>query len=371
MWQNAYQLIVPVSFLLGLAGGYVMHRSDFCIAGMFRDLFLFRNTFMLKMLALLVVVSMVGFEAARLAGLIAHHPFPLLGPPSLVNLLGGMLFGLGMVLAGGCVVGTLYKMGAGSMLALTAFVGLVIGSTLYAEFHPLWAALGKAGAVFPDGVTLPEMLSLRPQFLVFAAAAGAAVLFYYWFRRGGWRRESPVEGFIQPRNAALMLALIGLTSYILVGMPLGITTAYAKMGAFVEQWFFPQRVAALAYFQAEGLNYLPPFAESRVQGGAGPSLDAIAAVQFPLIIGIVLGGALSAVLVREFRIYLRLPWKQYASAFAGGLVMGLAARMAPACNVWHLLGGLPILAVQSLLFLIGLFPGAWLGSRLLARLVLR
>jgi uncharacterized membrane protein YfcA len=45
--------------------------------------------------------------------------------------------------------------------------------------------------------------------------------------------------------------------------------------------------------------------------------------------------------------------------------------MAPACNLWHLWGGLPILALQSLLFLAGMVPGAWIGSRLLTRLVVR
>jgi hypothetical protein len=41
--------------------------------------------------------------------------------------------------------------------------------------------------------------------------------------------------------------------------------------------------------------------------------------------------------------------------------------MASGCNVWHLLGGLPIMAIQSMLFLAGLIPGAWLGARLLER----
>ena len=63
--------------------------------------------------------------------------------------------------------------------------------------------------------------------------------------------------------------------------------------------------------------------------------------------------------------------RQYLSALAGGLIMGLAARMAPACNVWHLMGGLPVLAGESLLFAAGLLPGAWLGTRLLVGVVLR
>ena len=58
------------------------------------------------------------------------------------------------------------------------------------------------------------------------------------------------------------------------------------------------------------------------------------------------------------------------SAGSGKTILALAARMVPSCNVWHLMGGLPILAVQSILFLIGLIPGAWLGSLILSRVIL-
>jgi len=55
--------------------------------------------------------------------------------------------------------------------------------------------------------------------------------------------------------------------------------------------------------------------------------------------------------------------------FAGGVIMALGSRMTPGCNIWHLLGGLPLFTMQSLLFLVGLLPGAWLGAILLRRLV--
>ena len=89
-----------------------------------------------------------------------------------------------------------------------------------------------------------------------------------------------------------------------------------------------------------------------------------------MIAGIILGGTLSATLLGEFTIYHQLPWRQYLSAAIGGVLMGLASRMAPACNVWHLLGGLPILAFTSLLFLAGMLPGAWIGGRILTKWVL-
>ena len=51
-----------------------------------------------------------------------------------------------MVLAGGCVVGTLYKMGSGSVASAVAFVGLLAGSALYGEWHPAVERPGQDNA---------------------------------------------------------------------------------------------------------------------------------------------------------------------------------------------------------------------------------
>lgn len=61
-------LIVPASAAIGLTAGYVMHRADFCVTAAFRDMFLLRDFFLMRQMALLVVVSMALFEAGRLAG---------------------------------------------------------------------------------------------------------------------------------------------------------------------------------------------------------------------------------------------------------------------------------------------------------------
>lgn len=370
MDNSAFPLIISLSLLFGLATGFIMHRSDFCMAGMFRDLFLFRQNFMLRILALAVIASMALFEAARQTGLLLY-PFPLFGSSSLANLAGGVIFGVGMVLAGGCVVGTLYKMGAGSLLSAIAFAGLIAGSTVYAEIHPWWGEFARATTIFKGKVTIPQIMGIDPAAVIVAVMAGALFLFHGWFREGKWERSSRADGYLQPWKAALLLALIGLCSALTIGMPLGITTAYAKMGAYLENAFLPAHTAGLAYFQAIPLDYISPVGNTHLVGGPGWRFDAIAAVQFPLVSGIVAGGTLSALLLGEFKIYFRIPARHCLSAFAGGIIMGMASRMAPACNIWHLLGGLPILAGQSVLFLSGLFAGAWLGSRILVKWVVR
>jgi uncharacterized membrane protein YedE/YeeE len=367
---TGYLYFMIVSLLLGLATGFTLHRSGFCMAGAFRDLFLFRQWFMLRILILAIIASMVLFELARIAGALLY-PFPLFGAPSLANIIGGFIFGTGMVLAGGCVVGTLCRMGGGSLLGATAFMGIITGSTLYAEFHPAWQALVRKFPALSGNITLPQAFGISPTLATTMVVVPAAFCIHNWFRNGKMQRFSPADGYIQPWLAAVLLAMIGLLSGILVGMPLGITTAYTKIGAYLETYFCPEHLAGLTYFKAIPLDYHHPLSNNFLSGGPGPRFDAMASIQFPLVAGIAIGSMLSAALVKELRLYVRAPGRQFASALAGGILMGLASRMAPACNIWHFLGGLPILAGQSILFLLGLLPGAWLGSRIMTRIVIK
>lgn len=363
-------LIVGTSLTGGVIAGFFMHRSDFCVTAMFRDVFLFRDFSGLRVLVLLMVVSAALFHGAFAVGAISHYPFPLLGAMSLTNILGGVVFGIGMVLAGGCVVGTLYRLGAGSAPSMVAFAGLLVGSTAYAEVHPWWASVTKSLAIFGPEKTVGQAFGVPPGVLPILLAAIGAVFLWRWTARYGWTRPAGADGYVQPWVTALIIAGIGLASYIAIGMPLGITTSYAKLGATVALWFQPEHVASLTYFQGVPLNYVPPFASEALRGGAGPALDGIAAIQYPLVGGIVLGAMASAILLREWRVHFQVPARQYASVLVGGLLLGLASRMVPGCNVWHLWGGIPILAGQSVLYLVGLVPGVWIGNQIFKRFVL-
>jgi hypothetical protein len=262
-------------------------------------------------------------------------------------------------------------MGSGSVVSIVAFAGMLGGSGLYAEFHPWWGAFAKNTTLTDGAITVPQLVGLPSWGLTIPLGILAGVWLWRRYRAGELTRGHLLPGSMQPLHAALLLALLGFVSYLFVGMPLGITTSYAKLGSAVEAIFAPEHVASLAYFNAMPLNYTPPFTQSAITGGAGPQLDAVAAIQYPLIVGITLGATLSAILLRELRFHFRVPVEQYLSALLGGLVLGFAARMVPGCNIWHLWGGVPILAMQSLLFLLGILPGAWVGSKLLTRFVIK
>ncbi len=268
-------------------------------------------------------------------------------------------------MAGGCVFGTLYKMGAGSVISLAAFLGLLLGSGFYTFLDPWWSELARATGLSTDRITVPQALDLNPALLVLLISIPAFMFFIRWHRQGLWRRSATIGGYLQPWKAAVLLAAIGLTSYLLIGMPMGVTTTFAKLFAFVASGIVPEWVAEQAFFQKVSLDVVHPVSEVLLHGGPGPKMDTLFAIQFPLLVGVVLGSACSALSLGEFALRLRVPVNQLSAALAGGVLMGLAARMAPSCNVWHLMGGLPIFAMQSILFLVGVLPGAWLGSRVI------
>jgi uncharacterized membrane protein YedE/YeeE len=362
-------MVLATSLAVGLAAGFCMHRSDFCLAGAFRDLFLFRDARRLRALVLLVTASAVLFELARVAGLLPYYPFPWFAPPAATNLVGGCLFGIGMVLAGGCVVGVLYKAGGGSLPAGLAILGLLAGSAVYAEIHPYWNRLAQATAWPDPAVTLPQLSGVSPGWWVTMAALCGGWFCWQWQRRGLWRTPGQhAEGYVPLWVTALVLAGLGLLSVAGTGMPMGVTTSYAKAAAFFEQLVVPGHVAQVSYFTVQPIRYVLPYGGPQLSGGGGPVLDVVSLIQFPLIAGIVLGAATSALMLGEFHPRWRLSLLQAIMVFAGGVIMALGSRMTPGCNVWHLLGGLPLLTLQSLLFLAGMVPGAWLGGRLLLRL---
>lgn len=175
----------------------------------------------------------------------------------MTNLLGGVLFGIGMVLAGGCVVGTLYKLGSGSLPAVGSFIGLIVGSTLYAEFHPFWKQLSLSTRL-SSSANIPQLLGIQPTTVFIVVLAILSCGLFRWQTKDKLIRPSVVKGYLQPRTAAILLAIIGVISFTFTGMPLGITTSYAKIGAYFEQLIIPDHFATLGYFKARGFEYFSP-----------------------------------------------------------------------------------------------------------------
>lgn len=146
--------------LFGASFGIIIQRSRICFAAAFREILITRDGTVMKMVLASIAVGAVGFAILKGQG---HLPMHMVWPAGWHNIVGGFIFGIGMVIAGGCGVGILVRSGEGYMRSWLAVLGgmMTAGAWvniygykvgegwLYGEriFLPEYAGLGWGGAI--------------------------------------------------------------------------------------------------------------------------------------------------------------------------------------------------------------------------------
>ena len=180
-------LIVGVGFGFALnKGGLTKYRR---IAGAFR----FTDMTVLKFMLTGIVTAMIGLYALRGAGLITRFPVV---PATFIagNVIGGLIFGVGMSLAGYCPGTCFAGAGEGKLdYLLPGVLGLMAGAALYGLSYPfigqpleLWAYRTNLGSI-----TLPDWLGLDPYLVV--ALFTLVVLFLFYLIGRGLKRTDQLD----------------------------------------------------------------------------------------------------------------------------------------------------------------------------------
>lgn len=148
-------------WVFGLLVGFVLHRSQFCFAASLRDCLLFHDYSMMQALVTLLLMVSLGFSVLEFTGLLSDFPYYWQSGP--VTVVGGFLFGLGMVLAGACACTSLVRLGEGFLLYLLVGAGLAGGTLLGIYTYPLWLRLGGLASLkpLPAAVGWPAALALQ------------------------------------------------------------------------------------------------------------------------------------------------------------------------------------------------------------------
>jgi hypothetical protein len=162
-----------LALIFGIAFGIVLQKTGFCMTTAFAEAFAAKDYRSLKAWLLIILISMIGFYLAWQVGVVEKvWRVPLRGS-GMFNLVGTFLFGIGMVLAGGCAVGTLHKIGEGQVASILALIGIFLGAYLYLAF----GAPALSDYYTHQKITLPEMLGINPWILVaIALAIGFGIL---------------------------------------------------------------------------------------------------------------------------------------------------------------------------------------------------
>ena len=137
------------ALLTGLVFGYVIQRGGFCLTRAISNAVLTGDTTILRAYVLALLVAMVGVQVLEVTGAVEIPIRPL---HWVANILGGALFGLGMIISGGCSGSTWYRLGEGAIGAGVILLGFAIGATIVGVgvLAPVRSALQRA-AITWDG----------------------------------------------------------------------------------------------------------------------------------------------------------------------------------------------------------------------------
>ncbi len=135
--------IYSISLILGTVIGFVLRSSRFCFVSAFRDPFLIGSTKILRAIILALIVSTIGFAIIQFNYIesngINYNNIPgAIGSVGLHIAIGAFIFGIGMVIAGGCASGVLMRIGEGHTIHLVVLLGFIIGTLLGAKDYPFW-----------------------------------------------------------------------------------------------------------------------------------------------------------------------------------------------------------------------------------------
>ena len=164
------QKLLGLGALFGLAFGVLIERGQICFTAAFRDLFLVGRSLMAKA----IIIGMAGSSILTLIVISVYDLTPVTQIAALSTLLGGVLFGLGIVMASGCETGMMYRLMEGQLLFLPVFAGNIIGATFLAY---AWDHLSLYDALVKHGDKINLLDTLGPVGAILSTLTMLAVLY--------------------------------------------------------------------------------------------------------------------------------------------------------------------------------------------------
>ena len=322
-------LTVISGLAVGFALGFTLQRGSFCMNTAFRSIAYEKDHSVLRAYVLALLINMVVVQLLDYFAIITITRAPFFWPALIV---GGFVFGLGMVFAGGCTSGTYYRCGEGMLGSLGALVGFAFAASLF-SVGPLsrLTALLRAPIIdrYGEELTLYNLFSSAPvaQWIVTALLVAIGVI---------WLARAPKTRFQIGWSWQLTGSIIG-----------GLAVAAWLFSAFSNRDFglsFTQPTVSLARWLVAGDS-----------GGLNWGTWMIIMVPF--------GAFTAARLSGDFS--LRLPDPRRAlEQIGGGLLMGAGAGIAGGCNIGHGITGISTLSLSSVVATLFTIGGVWAGTKL-------
>jgi hypothetical protein len=349
--------VLWAAFGLSVTFGAIAQRTHFCTMGAVADIVNIGDWSRMRMWALAIGVAMLGFNAMVAAGWVDAGKSIYAAPRLtwLSAIVGGAMFGFGMVLASGCGSKTLVRLGAGNLKSLVVLV--VLGVAAFATIKGITgvvrvATVDRVAIELAGGQDLPALaarafgLAKAQAALALGALLGGGLVAWALARREGRSGNVLLGGAGIGAVVAAMWWVSGRLGY-LAEDPNTLQEAFlATNSQRMESLSF---VAPIAY----SLDWLLFFSDK----------SKVLTVGIVSTAGVVIGSALWSLVSRSFR------WEGFANAedtanhLVGATLMGVGGVAALGCTVGQGLSGVSTLAIGSFIALASIIGGAVLALR--------
>ena len=120
-----------IGFLFGIGFGFFVQRAGLCFAHGLGEIFMGKGKRIVRYFLLIFAITGTGFLlSGALSPSLGLKPVGEIRGYGFYNIVSGMIFGAGIALNGGCILGTLRQMGEGNLTFLVVFVSFIPGMAL-------------------------------------------------------------------------------------------------------------------------------------------------------------------------------------------------------------------------------------------------
>jgi len=175
-----YSIVWTIGILIGIT----MQRSRFCFAASFRDPIMVGTTSLFRAVIIGLFISTIGFAIFQYISIGNIQNYSLENVPGQIypvgfhTILGAILFGIGMVVAGGCASGTLIRIGEGYMMQVVVLIGFIIGTTLGGNHFEFWDNLLISSSKI---IYIPQYIGFIPALIIQLVVLSMLYILAIWY----------------------------------------------------------------------------------------------------------------------------------------------------------------------------------------------
>lgn len=370
-FAEAQSTLLWVGFITAFVMGALVNKTNFCTMGAVSDFVNMGDHGRLRAWLFAMAVAMIGVAVLEYLGALdLSSTFPGYRQSNLVwleNMLGGVLFGIGMTLASGCGNKCLVRIGGGNIKSIVVFAIIAViayfmvapfpGSdkTLYSVLFYGWTnplSIELAGAqdlgALLGGEDNPSGMRLVTGLIV------GILLLTYVFRSAEFRASSDniLGGLVV--GLAVLLAWY-VSSNVMVDADGELTS----LSSYYEQWDMladseEGKPASARPLAAQSYTFINPMGQTLgyLTGGLESSLLTFGIVA---VLGVILGSLVWSLISKSFRIEWFNSASDVINHVVGAILMGFGGTLAMGCTIGQAVTGVSTLAVGSILTFVAIF----------------